>query len=179
MTQSLYQQAIKFAGEKHADQKVPSSNSNYVVHLSNVAMEVIMAHKAEANFDLDLAVQIALLHDSLEDTNATFEKVESLFGIDVARGVQALTKDPNLSTKSEKMADSLRRINEQSKEVVAVKLADRITNLQEPPASWDQVKKAAYLEEAKLIATSLAGKNKFLDARIAACISAYIQYMTE
>jgi guanosine-3',5'-bis(diphosphate) 3'-pyrophosphohydrolase len=51
-----------------------------------------------------------------------------------------LTKKENLP-KGEKMVDSLKRIKDLQKEVWAVKLADRITNLQEPPQSWDNFKK--------------------------------------
>ena len=68
MTQELYQKAIKFAGEKHSNQKVPGTNSNYVLHISNVAMEVLFAYNFENNFDVDFAVQVALLHDTIEDT---------------------------------------------------------------------------------------------------------------
>ena len=41
-TQSFYQKAIKFAAAKHAEQNqtVPGTNLPYVVHLSNVAMEI-------------------------------------------------------------------------------------------------------------------------------------------
>lgn len=67
--------------------------------------------------------------------------------LDSLAGVLALTKDKPLS-KSEKMADSFRRIKEHGKSVAAVKLADRITNLQPPPTHWDTEKKMAYLAEA-------------------------------
>jgi (p)ppGpp synthase/HD superfamily hydrolase len=62
-----------------------------------------------------------------------------------------LTKNDNLISKKEKMIDSLNRINEFKKEVGMVKLADRITNLQEPPKSWGKNKILNYLNEAKLI----------------------------
>ena len=44
MNQELYQKAMKFAGEKHKDQKVPGTNSNYLLHISNVAMEILVAY---------------------------------------------------------------------------------------------------------------------------------------
>ena len=49
--QTLYQKAIKFAGEKHENQKVPGSQSSYLVHLSNVAMEIMLAAQHTDNFD--------------------------------------------------------------------------------------------------------------------------------
>ena len=56
--QTLYQQAIKFATAKHLEkeQKVPGTDLPYVVHLSNVAMEIIIAAAYSDNFDLDFAV---------------------------------------------------------------------------------------------------------------------------
>ena len=62
-TQTLYQEAIKFATAKHVDQdqKVPGTNLPYVVHLSNVAMEIMIASFNTDNFNLGLAVQAALV----------------------------------------------------------------------------------------------------------------------
>ena len=176
MNQDLYQKAIKFAGEKHCNQKVPGTNANYLLHVSNVAMEILMAYQAESNFDLDFAVQVALLHDTLEDTDATFDELKDKFGERVALGVKALTKDGNLSTKKEKMIDSLNRINELDKEVGMVKLADRITNLQAPPSHWGKEKIAAYLEEARMLDKGLEGKNEYLNKRLRNKIKEYEEY---
>ena len=77
----------------------------------------------------------------MEDTPATFEEISISFGLEVAEGVLALTKNQDLP-KSEQMLDSLSRIKDQPKEVKAVKLADRITNLQEPPKYWNKSKNA-------------------------------------
>jgi hypothetical protein len=106
MTQELYQKAIKFAGEKHKNQKVPGTEANYLLHISNVAMEIIFAYKENDNFDIDFAVQVALLHDTLEDTTTEFTELVEKFGEKIAIGVQALTKDESLISKKEKMADT-------------------------------------------------------------------------
>ena len=94
--QSLYQKAIAFAGEKHQDQKVPGTQSSYLVHLSNVAMETMMAAQHTDDFDLGYAVQVALLHDVLEDTSTTFEELKEAFGEKIAEGVLALSKNEDL-----------------------------------------------------------------------------------
>jgi (p)ppGpp synthase/HD superfamily hydrolase len=73
MTQEIYQKAIKFAGEKYRNQKVPGTESNYLLHISNVAMEILLAHRVNEDFDLNYAVQLALLHDTLEDGHTTFD----------------------------------------------------------------------------------------------------------
>ncbi|MCC7520939.1 MAG: bifunctional (p)ppGpp synthetase/guanosine-3',5'-bis(diphosphate) 3'-pyrophosphohydrolase, partial [Flavobacteriaceae bacterium] len=87
--QSIYQHAIKFAAEKHAEinQTIPETNLPYVVHLSNVAMEILIASAETKHFDIGFAIQVALLHDTLEDTHATFEDLKEKFGIAVAHAV--------------------------------------------------------------------------------------------
>ena len=90
--QTIYQKTIAFAAEHHGQQKMPNGLP-YIVHLSNVAMEVFMAHKQKPDFELKLAVQLALLHDVLEDTSLSFKELEDAFDGVVARGVLALTKN--------------------------------------------------------------------------------------
>ncbi|MBW1296296.1 HD domain-containing protein [Aquimarina litoralis] len=176
MTQEIYQKAIKFAGEKHKNQKVPGTEANYLLHISNVAMEVMIAHKTTNDFDINYAIQLALLHDTLEDTDTKFSELAEKFGENVALGVQALTKKENLASKKEKMIDSLHRINQLEKEVGIVKLADRITNLQEPPKHWKKDKIQYYLEEAKLIGKILDNKNQYLTSRLQTKITEYQKY---
>lgn len=173
--QALYQKSLRFAADKHFVQKVPGSEHPYVVHLSNVAMEILVAAPHSHNFDLHQAIQIALLHDTLEDTDTNFETLRSNFGASVAEGVAALTKNATLP-KEEQMQDSLLRITKMPKEVWAVKLADRITNLQIPPAHWEREKKVKYHQEAQLIWDILHEGNPFLADRLATQIEEYAQY---
>jgi len=173
--QSAYQKAIKFAAEKHIGQTIPGTEISYVVHLSNVAMEIMIAAKNSEDFDLEFAIQVALLHDILEDTETTFEQVEQKFSIEIANAVLALTKSSDIS-KEEKMSDSLNRIKQQPKEVWAVKLADRITNLQQPPNHWDSNKILNYKIQAKQILDYLEGGNEYLEGRLRNKISEYEKY---
>ncbi|WP_435525876.1 hypothetical protein [Chryseobacterium indoltheticum] len=93
--QDIYQRTIKFAAQKHTDcnQTIPGTNLPYIVHLSNVAMEIFIAAEKTKNFDIELAIQVSLLHDILEDTEVTFDELENEFGKKVAIGVLALTKE--------------------------------------------------------------------------------------
>lgn len=176
--QSLYQKTIKFATLKHVEkgQTIPGTNIPYVVHLSNVAMEVLIASYNTSNFDINFAIQIALLHDTLEDTNTTYDELVSEFNREIADGVLALTKNDSLP-KSEKMLDSLNRTKLLEKEVWAVKLADRITNLQIPPEHWDNFKKSEYKKEAKTILEILEGGNEFLEIRLSRKITEYEKFI--
>ena len=173
--QTIYQETIAFVALKHGNQKMPTGLP-YVVHLSNVAMEVFMAHKKEPNFNIELAIQLALLHDVLEDTPLSFKELEDTFGNIVATGVLALTKNASLD-KKDQMQDSLARIVKQGKEVAIVKLCDRITNLQKPPLKWDKEKIKKYHLQAVTIAQALGGKNSYLDNRIREKIKAYTAFV--
>lgn len=173
MTQELYQEAMKYAGEKHSEQKVPGTNANYLLHISNVAMEVLMAYNFAPDFDINFAIQTAILHDVMEDTDTHFDEIKDKFGKPIAEAVWALTKDEKLTSKAKRMADSLNRINKLQKEVGLVKIADRITNLQNPPPHWSNDKTLNYCEEAKLISKELSGKNDYLNKRLESKISAY------
>lgn len=179
MTQEIYQKAMKFAGEKHHDQLFPGSTANYLLHLASVSMEILLAYQNEPDFELDYALQMAILHDVIEDTDTTFEEVKEHFGKKVAEGVNALTKDNQLSTKADQMADSLMRINHQPKEVGIVKLADRITNLQQPPNYWSTEKKITYRTEAQSIVEALSGKNEYLEQRLLSKISSYQSWISK
>ncbi len=176
--QSLYQEAIKFATYRHMDkeQTVKGTTLPYVVHLSNVAMELFMAAMHTADFDLKYAVQVALLHDTIEDTDTTYEEIENLFGSEIAVGVLALTKNENLP-EDDQIPDSLARIKKLRKEGWAVKLADRITNLQPPPSFWDNAKRLHYLEVSKLILTELREGNAYLAERMGSVIDDYVKYI--
>lgn len=178
MTQELYQKAMKYAGEQHNKQLVPGTQSNYLLHVSNVAMEVLMAYNFDNSFDIDFAIQVAILHDTLEDTEARFEELVLIFGESIAIAVQALTKNELLETKEAQMIDSLNRINSLRVEVGLVKLADRITNLQTPPCHWSNKKIKAYCAEAKLIAAVLSNKNEYLNNRIVEKILEYERNIT-
>lgn len=174
--QSAYQKAIRFAAQKHSGQIITGTQVPYLVHVCSVAMEVIIASQHSPEFHIIDAVQVALLHDTIEDTDTGYEELSNTFSEEIAAGVLALTKNETLP-KEEQMPDSLRRIKVLPKEIWAVKLADRITNLQKPPELWSTSKKSSYLEEAVAIATYLKGGNAFLEKRIHELIQSYTTYL--
>lgn len=163
--QDLFKRALDFAAKAHGDQKVPGNGFPYVVHLAKVTTEVLHACTADRSLDADLALACAVLHDSLEDAGVTVEALELQFGAKVARGVSALTKNAALP-KAEQMADSLRRIRLEPREVWLVKLGDRITNLEPPPPGWSKEKRQKYLAEAGEIHAALKDAHAGLAARL-------------
>lgn len=180
--QDAYQKAISFAATVHGEQKVPGKPYTYVVHLSEVAMEIFIAlgieksRQSNNEYNEEMAIQCALLHDTIEDTQATYEDVLVLFGIQVAMGVRALTKN-KLLEKSQQMMDSITRIQQQPKEIWMVKMADRITNLQKPPAYWTSEKKMSYWKESNIIYQELKEGNAYLGEQLSKRIQEYKQYL--
>ena len=77
--------AIDYATEKHAGQK-RKSGEPYISHPLAVAGILI-----EWGMDIDTVVA-GVLHDTVEDTDATLDDLESLFGRDVAFLVDGVTK---------------------------------------------------------------------------------------
>ena len=183
--QSEYSKAYRFAAEAHQGQTVPGTELPYLMHVSLVSMEILAALAIETERDGNLAVQCALLHDVIEDTDRGYEEVEAEFGPKVAQGVLALTKDKTMGqalqdrsqAKAVQMQDSLQRIQQQPPEVWMVKLADRITNLAPPPHFWTKEKIARYREEAIKIHTALHGASTYLGDRLLARIEEYEQYL--
>ena len=127
-SQDSYTKALKFAARAHRVQTVPGTDLPYMVNVCLVTMEVIAAFRKEEGFNEDFAVQVALLHDVVEDTKVTYRQIADKFCSSVANGVLALSKDLTVP-KNLRMEDSLCRIRQQPPEVWTVKMADRITNL--------------------------------------------------
>nr|MDZ8234966.1 HD domain-containing protein [Nostoc sp. ChiQUE02] len=171
-SQETYIKAFNKAAHAHQGQKIPGSEIPYIVHLNFVSMEVIAALSVETEHDGNLAIQCAILHDTIEDTDTTFKEIKTEFGESVANGVLALTKDESLA-KHLQMADSLQRIKKQPQEIWMVKLADRISNLQAPPHYWTQDKIIRYREEGIQIYEALQDASPFLASRLAKLIEDY------
>ncbi|MBE9033071.1 bifunctional (p)ppGpp synthetase/guanosine-3',5'-bis(diphosphate) 3'-pyrophosphohydrolase [filamentous cyanobacterium LEGE 11480] len=175
-TQADYIKAYRFAAERHNGQKYPGTDLPYITHLSFVCMEVIAALRVSQVESETVAIQCALLHDVIEDTATTYAEVKQEFGAEVANGVMALTKSAALD-KPLQMPDSLRRLKQQPAAVQMVKLADRISNLQAPPAHWTTAKMTAYREEAIVIHAALKGANRYLADRLQQKITDYQQWL--
>jgi (p)ppGpp synthase/HD superfamily hydrolase len=171
-SRDLYMRAWHFASARHVAQKVPSSDLPYITHVGAVAMEVLATLALESFAEPDLAVACALLHDTVEDTETTREDREKEFGTAVAAGVVALSKDDALP-KEERMADSLRRILLQPREVWLVKLADRTVNMEPAPAHWPSEKRRTYQRQATEILETLGAASPSLAARLRDKIARY------
>ena len=122
----VIQRAYEYADEKHKNQ-LRKSGEPYIIHPLAVA-EIV----AEIGLDTD-AITAALLHDCLEDTDASFEDISRMFGETVANLVEGVTKLTRVqySTMEEQQMENLRKMfMAMSKDirVILIKIADRLHN---------------------------------------------------
>ncbi len=175
-SQDRYIDAYLYAAEALNTKRFPGTSLPYMLHVSLVTMEVLATLQVQSGIEGDLAVQCALLHDVLEDSDKDYSDISKKFGDDVAQGVQALSKNRNLP-KPQQMEDSLSRIQKLSQTIWIVKMADRITNLLPPPPDWTREKIQEYRQEAVKIYECLKPASRFLADRLAGKIQAYEKYI--
>jgi len=176
--QEIWQLASKLHnGQKYGGLK-DGEQVEYINHIGSVVFEILNAIQSTENMNSGLAIKCAILHDTIEDTSASYEKINELFGHEVANGVLALTKNDKIEGQIEKMLDSLKRIKEQPIEIWAVKMADRISNLYQPPYYWENEKKLKYIEEAEIIFNELKDGNKYLAERLKTKIKEYYRFLS-
>jgi len=123
----LIERAIRYAEDKHKDQK-RKDGSPYIIHPLAVA-EVVL----EMGLDVD-AVLGAILHDCIEDTDASFDEIAKLFGrtaAELVEGVTKLTRADFSSTEEAQMENLRKMFMAMSKDirVVLIKIADRLHNM--------------------------------------------------
>ena len=123
----LIRNAYEYANRKHFSQK-RITGDDYITHPLNVAW-ILTDVKADGK-----AISAALLHDTIEDSDSTFEEISNLFGEDVATIVDGVTKINrlNFTSDSEQMAANQRKILvglSSDVRVLIVKLADRLHNM--------------------------------------------------
>ncbi len=124
---AIIDRAVEYARNKHKDQK-RRDGSPYIIHPLAVAEIVV-----EMGLDTD-AVLGALLHDCIEDTDASHEDIEKIFGQTVAELVEGVTKltRANFSSTEQAQMENLRKLfMAMSKDirVVLIKIADRLHNM--------------------------------------------------
>ena len=123
----LIMKAYNYANELHKDQK-RSSGEPYIIHPINVAYIL-----AEIGLD-ESTISAALLHDVVEDTEATNEDIINIFGKEIAEMVAGVTKLSSMqfATVEENQVENYRRMflaMGKDIRVILIKLADRLHNM--------------------------------------------------
>lgn len=123
----VVERAYRVAEEAHRQQK-RITGEPYIVHPLSVA-KILAESKLDAT-----SLTAALLHDTLEDTDLTYEQLQAQFGLDVAQIVDGVTKLERLdfSNLLEHQTENYRKMflaMAKDMRVILIKLADRLHNM--------------------------------------------------
>ena len=148
--------AYDFAVKAHKNQKRDSGDpySNHPIAVANILTEL----------KLDSAtIATGLLHDTIEDTHATYETIKNEFGQEVADLVDGVTKISvfeNQATTTSKAENFRKLILATSKDirVLLVKIADRLHNMRTIDAISKTEKKERIAKETMEIYAPLADR---------------------
>ena len=157
--------AINFSAQKHRVQRrKDAEESAYINHPIAVASVLLL----EGGIDDLATLQAAILHDTVEDTQTSYEELVGRFGKDVADVVMELTDDKSLP-KAERKLLQVTHAHKKSSSAVMVKLADKTCNLRDivdaPPAGWTVERKREYFDWAKQVVDALpVGSGPLRDA---------------
>ena len=113
------ERAIKFLIESFDGQETTKPT---VLHSIRCGLRLM-----EAGFSPDLVIA-GILHDVVEDTEVTAQKIEDIFGKNVANVVSENTKDPSITDPNERREDLIRRCCNSTDEVLIVKISDVYDN---------------------------------------------------
>ncbi len=152
--ENLLRKAYAFAKKMHENQK-RESGEEYFTHPVNVA-EILIEYKMDY-----VSIISALLHDVVEDTTVSIEDIKVLFGDEVAKLVDGVTKLTRIQWQSDKskQAENFRKLVLAMSEdirVLLIKLADRVHNMRTLNFVHSPEKKRRIAQETLEIHTQLA-----------------------
>ena len=122
----LIQKAFDYAKEAHHEQR-RKTGEPYIIH--PIAVALIVAKELQLGA---APVCAAFLHDVVEDTPTTIEKIEEMFGQDVAFLVRVVTKQKKQNYSMSKQLDNFKQMLDSTHydiRAILIKLADRLHNM--------------------------------------------------
>jgi GTP diphosphokinase / guanosine-3',5'-bis(diphosphate) 3'-diphosphatase len=171
MDASLLLRAVSFASVKHRNQRRKDAEfSPYINHPIAVA-SVLATECAVADMQLLIA---AILHDTVEDTETTFDELREHFGPTAMELVRELTDDKSLP-KAERKRLQIEHAHSASPGAKQLKIADKICNIRDilanPPAGWSLQRRREYLEWAAQVVDACRGVNPCLEKAFDAALA--------
>ena len=160
----LLARAADYAARQHVAQRRKGERAEpYVNHLTEVASLL-----AEATGGDDVVLLMGgLLHDTLEDTDSTYEDLVQRFGPEVAALVAEVTDDKS-KPKQERKRLQIEKTAGKSVRARLLKIADKTSNLRSlvtsPPAGWPTERLREYVAWAHDVVRSCRGLNPRLEA---------------
>ncbi|MGF1497460.1 MAG: HD domain-containing protein [Elainellaceae cyanobacterium] len=162
-TTGLILKATQFAARKHRDQRRKGADAapyiNHPIELAN-----LLWHQAGVRDEV--VIVAALLHDTVEDTDTTFEELEQEFGSAVRQVVAEVTDDKSLpkDVRKQRQVDHAPELSDRAR---LVKLADKISNLRDvmasPPTDWSLERQRHYFDWGKQVIDQIRGTHAGLE----------------
>ncbi|PVV18724.1 MAG: phosphohydrolase [gamma proteobacterium symbiont of Ctena orbiculata] len=155
---------LAFATQKHRHQRRKDIEASpYINH--PITLVDILVNEGEIT-DLDTLLA-ALLHDTIEDTDATVDEIQAEFGPTIASLVMEVTDDGTLP-QLERKALQIKHAPDLTYKAKLIKLADKIANLRDidrsPPAGWSLQRSQTYFDWAKQVIDGIRGTHEILEA---------------
>jgi len=162
---SLILKALEFAAQKHRDQRRKDKHAspyiNHPIQLANVLWN-------EGGVTDPVVIAAALLHDTIEDTETSWQELRGEFGDEIADIVVEVT-DVQWLKKIVRKRLQVARTRHASESARLVKLADKICNLRDiaarPPTGWSLQRRREYFDWAKEVVDKLRGTNPGLERK--------------
>ncbi|MGB3491505.1 MAG: HD domain-containing protein [Elainellaceae cyanobacterium] len=159
----LVLKATHFAAQKHKDQRRKGQDAApYINH--PIALAHLLWHTAQVRDPV--VITAALLHDTVEDTDATLDEIEQEFGAEVKSVVAEVTDDKSLpqAVRKQQQIDHAPHLSDRAR---LVKLADKISNLtdllRDPPIQWSIERQQTYFQWAKAVIDPIRGSHSGLE----------------
>ncbi len=161
----LILRAVAFAAHKHRDQrrkdKEASPYINHPIELAHVLWD-------EGEVRDPMVIAAALLHDTLEDTETSWQELRGEFGEEIADIVLEVT-DTKWIKKELRKRLQVAKAKHSSVQARLVKLADKICNVRDlgtrAPTGWSLERKRQYYDWAKEVVDRLRGTHEELERR--------------
>lgn len=157
-------ESLKFAARKHRDQR---RKGNDAAPYINHPIEVTELLAGVGGITDVVTLQGGVLHDTLEDTDATPEELERCFGPEVRHLVEEVSDDKRLP-KEERKRLQVEHAPGLSDRAKRLKLADKTSNVRDvthsPPAGWSLGRRREYLRWTERVVAGCRGASPALEA---------------
>lgn len=157
--------ALSFAAHKHRDQRRKDRDASPYINHPIALARVLWA---EGGVRDPVVIATALLHDTLEDTETSWQELRGEFGDEIADLVVEVTDVKWLKSGARKRLQVSRAAHSTDRAKL-VKLADKICNLRDmaahPPHEWSLERRRRYFDWAKEVIAQLRGVHSELERR--------------
>jgi guanosine-3',5'-bis(diphosphate) 3'-pyrophosphohydrolase len=161
---TLLMDALAFSAAKHRNQRRKDVDASpYINH--PIALAHVLAVEGGVTDHRTLAA--AILHDTLEDTETTYEELKEKFGRTIAQTVREVSDDKSLS-KADRKRLQIEHAWHLSRRARLVKLADKTCNVRDmaahAPAGWPLQRRREYFDWARKVVDQIRGTSARLEA---------------